>query len=171
MIGGDPISVLLRSFQPADAEVCRQLYVDGLIGPALAENDTGVDIDDIQAAYMDHPGNHFWVAEHPDLHQVIGMVGLLIHEDGTAEIRRLRVHVDYRRRGVGSSLLETALKHCSDNGYLKVALDTYVDRDPAVQLFEKFRFKLSRTKSSAGRDLLYFYLDLYTGDRSSKNEA
>ena len=39
-----------------------RLYREGLLGGKLAENDTGLDIDDIESAYM-KPGNHFWVAE------------------------------------------------------------------------------------------------------------
>src|SRR6266550_6315696 len=53
-----PIEV--RSFKPADLPACRKLYVEGLLGGKLAENDTGLDIDDIDAAYMRTPGNHFW---------------------------------------------------------------------------------------------------------------
>ena len=56
-----PINV--RSYQSADAPACRKLYVEGLLGGKLADNDTGLDIDDIENAYMRPPGNHFWVAE------------------------------------------------------------------------------------------------------------
>ena len=43
---------------------CRTLYSDGLLsGRTVAENDTGLDIDDIESVYMNQPGNHFWVAQ------------------------------------------------------------------------------------------------------------
>jgi 2-keto-4-pentenoate hydratase len=35
----------------------------GCGGGKLAENDTGLDIDDIESAYMRAEGNHFWIAE------------------------------------------------------------------------------------------------------------
>jgi hypothetical protein len=45
-----------------------------------------------------------------------------------------------------------------------------MEREPAIKLFEKFRFRHSRTRNVAGRDLLYFYLDLYVSDRVNRRE-
>lgn len=154
-------SFVIRSFTPADDAACRDLYEQGRIGGQLAENDTGLDIDDITAAYMKPPGNHFWVAEADG--RVVGMIGLM-HSDGTGEIRRLRVAQSHRRRGIGSALLETALEFCREQNYLKVALDTYVEREPTVKLFEKFHFRHNRSREYAGKELMYFYLDLYSGE-------
>src|ERR1043166_958602 len=100
-----PISANIRSFAPRDAAVCKSLYIEGLVGGKIAENDTGIDIEDIQGAYMSSPGGHFWVAEN-QAGEVVGMIGVQHHEDGEAEIRRLRVRVDHRRRGIGTALLE-----------------------------------------------------------------
>jgi len=163
----EPSSPQIRAFCPADAPVCRKLYVEGLVGGKLAENDTGSDIDNIDAAYMKTEGNHFWVACNPE-GQIIGMIGVQHHDPGMAEIRRLRVHTDYRRRGIGTALMEKAVRYCQDRGYLKITLDTYMEREPALKLFEKFRFKHSRTRNVNGKELLYFYLDLYTSDKARK---
>jgi ribosomal protein S18 acetylase RimI-like enzyme len=153
---------LIRSFRREDLPACTQLYRDGLLGGKIAENDTGLDIDDIESAYLNCPGSHFWVAEAPgDPSEIIGMVGVQQHEPSVGEIRRLRVRQDLRRRGIGSALMETALKFCQDQGYLKIALDTFMEREPAVKLFEKFHFRHSRTRNVAGKDVMHFYLDLY----------
>jgi ribosomal protein S18 acetylase RimI-like enzyme len=152
--------VTLRSFRREDADACRKLYHEGLLGGQLAENDTGLDIDDIESAYMSSPQNHFWVATLPD-GQVVGMIGVQVHEEQVGEIRRLRVREDMRRRGIGSRLMETAVKFCADQHVLKVTLDTFVDRDPAIKLFNKFHFRHDRTKKVGEKDLLYFYLDIY----------
>jgi ribosomal protein S18 acetylase RimI-like enzyme len=156
------LPVKIRSFTPADQAACNWLYHEGLISGGLSENDTGVDLDDIQAAYM-RPGSHFWVAEAPN-GDIAGMVGLQHHEEDTAEVRRLRVAGNYRRRGIGSALVETALRFCEDHNYLKVTLDTFMEREPAIKLFEKFRFRHFRTRNLAGKDLMYFLLDLYAGE-------
>lgn len=159
-------SFRIRPFMAQDLPACGQLYVEGLIGGKLAENDTGLDIDDIEQAYMHTPGNHFWVAEtlaeaDGKTGQVVGMIGVQHHEEGTGEIRRLRVRQDMRRKGIGSALVEQALKFCQENNYLKITLDTFWEREPAIKLFEKFRFKHSRSRTVAGKELMYFYLDLY----------
>src|SRR5687767_3972088 len=86
------LPVTIRSFRPCDQAACRKLYVEGLIGGRIADNDTGMDIDDIESAYMRQPGNHFWVAETPE-GEVVGMIGVQHHDDdpGVGEVRRLRV--------------------------------------------------------------------------------
>jgi ribosomal protein S18 acetylase RimI-like enzyme len=161
------IPVTIRSYTPADEQACRALYRDGLLGGQLAENDTGLDIDDIESAYMKTDGNHFWVSEAKD-GRVVGMIGVQHHEQGVGEIRRLRVASDVRRRGIGTKLVEVAVKFCADQQYLKITLDTFVDREPAIKLFEKFRFRHDRTRNVAGKDLLYFYLDIYGREKQEK---
>jgi len=170
------LPVLVRSFRSEDLPACRKLYVEGLLGGRLAENDTGLDIDDIDSAYMKTPGNHFWVTETTEqadgaAGQVVGMIGVQHHEAGVGEIRRLRVRSDVRRRGVGSHLIETALRYCQEHGYLKITLDTFMDREPAIKLFEKFRFRHSRTRNISGKDLMYFYLDLYSQDERPREQS
>jgi ribosomal protein S18 acetylase RimI-like enzyme len=157
----------IRSFRRGDMPACAQLYRDGLLGGKIAENDTGLDIDDIDQAYMSKPGSHFWVAElQQSAPEIVGMIGVQQHEDNVGEIRRLRVRMDQRRRGIGSGLIETALKFCQENGYLKIALDTFMEREPAIKLFEKFHFRHSRTRSLNDKEIMHFYLDLYQRDEN-----
>lgn len=158
----------IRSFRPEDQEACQRLYIDGLAGGKLAENDTGLDIDDIQGAYMCH-GNHFWVAI-SSAGEIVGMIGVQQHDEGVGEIRRLRVSTAHRRKGIGSKLMESALKFCNDHNYLKITLDTFMDREPAIRLFEKFHFRHSRTRELHGKELLYFYLDIYGGEKPVQNQ-
>ena len=155
----------IRSFRESDLPDCRKLYVEGLLAGKLAENDTGFDIDDIVTAYM-RPGSHFWIAQTPN-GEVIGMIGVQHHGDGVGEIRRLRVAQSHRRRGIGSALVEAAVRFCHENQYLKLTLDTFIEREPAIKLFEKFRFHHARTKQVGEKELLYFYLDLYQGEKKS----
>src|SRR2546423_968372 len=166
---GEP-ELTVRSFCSDDLPACKRLYVEGLLGGKLAENDSGLDIEDIESAYMKTPGNHLWVAEIVPVSdgkpgEIVGMIGVQHHESGVGEIRRLRVQADLRRRGIGTKLVEAALKFCHDQGYLKITLDTFIEREPAVKLFEKFRFRHSKTRVVSGKELLYFYLDLYSQDQ------
>jgi ribosomal protein S18 acetylase RimI-like enzyme len=169
MADGD-VPVKIRSFQPSDQTACNRLNVDGLISGIVAANDTCVDLDNINGVYM-KAGNHFWVAEMPD-GTVVGMIGVQHHGDGVGEIRRLRVDPNLRRRGIGSALVEAALRFCGERNYLKVTLDTFMEHEPAVRLFEKFRFRHFRTRRVGGKDLMYFLLDLYAGNGgANKSDA
>lgn len=156
------IPATVRSFEPNDQAACRTLYEEGLLGGCIAENDTGYDMDHIYDVYMKCPGSHFWVGQTAS-GQIVGMIGVQHYDDGNGQIRRLRVRSDYQRRGIGTALLETAVRFCQEKHYLKVTLDTFVERDAAVSLFEKFRFRLDRTRSIGRKELAYFYLDLYAG--------
>jgi len=151
----------IRDFQPGDQCACLSLYRQGLTGGKISENDTASDLDNIAAEYM-KGGNHFWVAQEGDT--IVGMIGVQHHDEGTGEIRRLRVHPDFRRRGIGTALVETAIRFCREQNYLKVTLDTFMERDPAIRLFEQFKFRHYRTKTFGEKDLVYFYLDLYAED-------
>jgi len=161
------LPVAIRSYCAADRASCKALYKDGLIGGKIASNDTGLDIDDIEKAYLSSPENHFWVAQLPG-GEIVGTIGVQQAEPGVGEIRRLRVRPDSRRRGVGTALMETAIKFCRENQFLKITLDTFMEREPAMHLFEKFHFKHSRTRKVGEKELLYFYLDLYQSERSQR---
>ncbi len=60
--------------------------------------------------------------------------------------------------------METAVKFCREHQFLKITLDTFIEREPAVRLFQKFHFRHDHTRHVRDRDLLYFYLDLYAED-------
>lgn len=152
----------IRSFRPADLPACQKLYVEGLLGGTLAENDTGLDIDDIDSAYLGTEGNHFWVAEAPNA-QIIGMIGVQHHEQNVGQIRRLRVDQNYRRRGIGKALLDAAITFCRENQYLKVSLESFAERSAVFELFEKMGFRHGDTRHVAGKEMIYFYFDLYAG--------
>jgi ribosomal protein S18 acetylase RimI-like enzyme len=166
----EEIPIHVRSFGKEDLPACRKLYLQGLLGGKLAENDSGLDIDDIERAYMAKPGNCFFVAETIPVSdgkrgEIVGMIGVQQFMPGKGEIRRLRVREDVRRRGIGTRLVEQALKFCHEHGYLKIELDTFMEREPAIKLFEKFHFRHDKTRNVAGKELMYFYLDLYSSDR------
>jgi ribosomal protein S18 acetylase RimI-like enzyme len=164
MSGQADIAFRIRSYRAGDHAACKRLFLDGLIGGKIAENDVGADIDQIEKSYL-NAGGHFWVAELTDpVHngEVVGMIGLQQREKSSAEIRRLRVDEKYRRRGIGSALMDAALHHCQEHGHLRIILDTFMEREPAVRLFEKFRFRHVRNRRVGEKDLLYFYRDLYS---------
>jgi putative acetyltransferase len=143
-----------------DHPALRELFHESLLEGLIGDNDTGADIDNLDEAYFADDGDSaFWVAQFED--RVIGMIGVQKVADNSAEVRRLRVRGTYRRRGVGTLLMERALSFCQHKGYLKVVLDVRIERGPAIALFQKFGFKHGRTRDIGGRKLLDFYIDLY----------
>jgi ribosomal protein S18 acetylase RimI-like enzyme len=165
----DPLEAKLqvRTFQASDQAVVSRLYTEGLLAGQIAPNDTGADIENIHEAYFEDDESHFWVAEVDST--IVGMIGVAREREHTAEIRRLRVDPQFQHLAIGEKLVETALAHCKHHGYLKVVLDTRFDPDAVLDLFDRFGFQHTRTKSTGSKDLLEFYLDLYR-DPKKKDE-
>lgn len=158
--------VEIVSAENQDHAAILALFRKGLIEGHVRENDTGADVENLRDAYFaDDRESGFWVARHQG--EVIGMIGVQKTSDNTAEVRRLRVHEQYRRMGVGTRLMERALAFCQEKGYLKVILDVRIERAPAIALFEKFGFSLARTRELDGRKMLDFYVDLYRDPNSN----
>lgn len=156
----------IRSADPdADCRSINTLYELGRLAGQTAENDSAADIDNLVAAYFsDEDGSHFWMADllrDPQTPTPVGMVGVQRNGADSAEIRRLRVHPEHRQRGIGTRLMETALSFCQRRGYLKIVLDTRIERVEAIRLFEQFGFQLNRTRDVLGKPIHDFYLDLY----------
>jgi ribosomal protein S18 acetylase RimI-like enzyme len=152
--------VQVRLANEPDHPSLRELFEESVLEGLIGDNDTGADIDNLREGYFSDEGaSGFWVAEHSAV--VIGMVGVQRTSIDAAEVRRLRVRGTFRRRGVGTVLMEKALTFCRHHGYLKVSLDVRIERGPAIALFTKFGFALARTREIDGRKLLDFYLDLY----------
>lgn len=153
-------AISVRSFEDGHHADVARLYTDGLLSGQIAANDTGADIDNIRAAYFDQDRNHFWVAEIDG--KVVGMIGVADDDDHIAEIRRLRVEPTLQQNtDIAYQLVQTALHHCKQHGYLKIRLDTRFDPETAVDVFDRFGFQHTRTRAVQGKDLLEFYLDLY----------
>ena len=133
--------------------------------------DVPADLEHFSGTYIGSIHNRFWVAvasqktttSAPREH-VIGMVGVVATKTDVAEMRRLRVTKSFRRQGIAAHLLQAALAHCRDQGFLKVLLDARLEQTAAVQLFEREGFQFSRNRETAGVHIREFYLDLYGSD-------
>lgn len=161
----------VRTFVDTDQAEVLRLYNNGLLAGQIAPNDTGADLDHVAEAYFDQPRHHFWVAHLA--HQVVGMIGVGSDEEHTAEVRRLRVDPGHQQGPVAERLLEAALNHCKDSGYLKIRLDTRYEKTAALGHFDRMGFQHTRTRTAPGKEVLEFYLDLYRQheDQSDANSS
>jgi ribosomal protein S18 acetylase RimI-like enzyme len=140
------------------------LFNESVLEGQVRDNDTGADVENLTEGYFSDDGaSAFWVADFDD--EVIGMIGVQRTRANTAELRRIRVKRDYRRLGIGTRLMETAVDFCREQGYLKVVLDVRIERGPAIAMLEKFGFTHVRTREIGDRKTLEFYLDLYSEPR------
>ena len=59
------------------------------------------------------------------------------------------LHKDYRRQGLGTSLLDTTLDAAKVFGVERVELEVYLSNVPAIRLYEKFGFQHEGVKKKA----------------------
>jgi GNAT superfamily N-acetyltransferase len=78
------------------------------------------DLDHIDQVYLSRSGG-FWLAWYGNI--PIGHVGA---QDlgGVIELRRMYVKAEYRRRGVGTQLVQTLIRHCTAKGVRAIELWT-----------------------------------------------
>jgi len=144
-------SINLRLFQPSDQEPVKRLILNGLVEHWGFEDPTkNPDLDNIKKSYKN---STFLIAQNGD--QIIGCGALVPRDEGTAEIVRMSVQKDYRRRGVGTSILASLVDAARENGYLRVILETTSSWTNVISFYLNFGFKI--THSQAG-DTYFEYL-------------
>ena len=119
----------------------------------LALQDAGVhpgsglwdeDLYKIRDVYFKNKGE-FLVAEIDG--EIIGMGALLRKNDEIAEIKKMRMHPKFQRKGIGKLLLDSLEKKAGGHGYKKLVLGTTVNQVAAQKLYIKNGYKeTGRTK-------------------------
>lgn len=95
------------------------------------------DLNDINSHYQ-NLGEAFFVASANG--KVIGTVGIKQEDERTAMLRRLFVDPTYRRKQVGTLLIDRAIQFCREVGYSEVMFKTTSTMQSAVQLCQKKGF-------------------------------
>jgi len=80
-----------------------------------------------------------WVAERDQV--VVGIMVVWLIED-EAHIATIATHPDYRRQGVARQLLATALQDAQQRGVLSATLEVREHNQPAIDLYQQFRFQV-----------------------------
>jgi ribosomal protein S18 acetylase RimI-like enzyme len=160
--------MVIRSATNDDVNVLRELFERSRIEGQTRENDTGADLDYLMSGYFECKDSGFWVAQYEEW--IVGMIGVQRISENSAEIRRLRVRDSFRRKGIGTKLMQHAISFCREKHFLKVVLDVRIERVSAISMFHTFGFLHGRERNLNGRKLRDFYLDLYSDSLETRND-
>lgn len=72
--------------------------------------------------------------------KIVGTVGLKKLDDDTVELKALYLHKEYRGRGWGRKLIDTAIKESGRLGFKTIVLDSMSIYKDALRLYEKTGF-------------------------------
>lgn len=134
---------------------------------------------DIEANYLENPDNGFWVAEADVKGQskVVGMVAVIRRRgeeegekfddwnggvmqgesefaqdagDGSyGEMSHAIVKFPWRRKNLGSQLMQKALDFCKERGYTCLVVDVSSPQTAAITLYQKLGFVQTASHSNA----------------------
>ena len=79
-----------------------------------------------------------YVAENNE--NVVGYINLLVVDD-VAEIINISVLNDFRKKGVGTKLIDFSIKYLIENKFSGVMLEVNEENLPAISLYDKMGFK------------------------------
>jgi ribosomal protein S18 acetylase RimI-like enzyme len=125
--------VHIRPFAPTDQTAARALILEGLrehwgwLDPSL-----NPDLDDIDTNYIT-PGHVFFVAKSG---QALAGTGALKIDGDSGQIVRLSVRPQWRRRGVGRTLVIALLEAARARGLVRVWIETNDDWRDAIGLYQ-----------------------------------
>lgn len=145
----------IRPYEPSDADAVWELHNLALQGTGahLGNGPWDDDLRNILAVYQQAGGAFF-----------VGVVGGRIAAMGAvkrvdadrAEIKRMRVHPDFQRRGLGRAMLQALENEAARLGYRIFQLDTTVLQTAARALYETDGYRVIRRGKLAGLDTLWY---------------
>lgn len=145
----------IRRYRLADAEAVWHLHILGLehAGAYSGSGPWDEDLRDIERAYL-NGGGEFLVVTHRGW--MVGMGALRGTSGDQAEIKRMRVHPDFQRRGLGQAIYDRLEETARQLGYRALRLDTTVQQEAAQALYRKNGFVEVGRTVLGGFDCLLF---------------
>ena len=135
----DDVTVMtIRPFVPEDQAAARQLILEGL-GEHFGFIDESLnpDVDDICASYL-APGHVFLVVVSGAT--LVGTGALVFLDQHTAQIVRVSVSKNYRRRGIGRAIVAALVAAARSHGIKRLEVETNKDWENAIGLYLCFGF-------------------------------
>ena len=152
---GAPGTLELRRYRDEDAVAVRALHDLALMatGAHLGRGPWDEDLDDIAATYL-YTGGEFLLGF---VDGRLVAIGALRHASATdAEIKRMRVHPRFQRRGFAHALLAQLEDHARQRGYRRLRFDTTLLQIAAQRFFEREDYREVGRGQVAGVALIYY---------------
>ncbi|MFW9995954.1 MAG: GNAT family N-acetyltransferase [Candidatus Odinarchaeota archaeon] len=157
----------LREYQPSDIkgiiilhdefmrEYFSEFYTDK---HRITQDKPGQQVSELEDTHNSYiqEGGKFWVIESKG--KIIGLVGIRIVDENTAELINMRVKKDYRGQGLGKKLLAKAEKYCRNTGRQKIILHTAKRLVIARKMYESYGFKLNNEQVVSGNFTVLSYI-------------
>lgn len=150
-------SIEFRRFRPQDSYAVRDLHVVALrsTGAFVETNNTREwdgDLDDIEAVYL-RTGGEFLVGVIDGV--IVAMGAVRLSEDGSATLKRMRVHPSHQGRGFGRELLRRLEAAAREKRVTRITLDTLPVQGRAIALYESSGYMETHRAVRDGIELVF----------------
>lgn len=151
-MGTQSSEIAILPFQPENQSAVKALILAGL------EEHWGVldltknpDLDEIALTYAQATFLVAW-----QNNEIIGTGALVPRSTGTAEIVRMSVAAEWRRKGVGRLVLQKLSKQAKLNGHRRLVLETTETWSEVIEFYQQFGFQITHHQDGD----VYFSLEI-----------
>ena len=117
------------------------------------------DLNDIESSYLSGNG-FFGVVVNIETERIVGCFGLFPTNENICELRKMYLLKEMRGRGLGKTILDTAIDIAKEKHYKKVTLETISALKTAIFLYKRYGFKETKPKEVSTRVDQAFELDI-----------
>ncbi|MGO9754583.1 MAG: GNAT family N-acetyltransferase [Solirubrobacteraceae bacterium] len=152
---GAPGRLELRRYRDDDVRAVRELHDLALTaaGVHLGRGPWDEDLDDISGTYLDTGGDFLLGSVDGRL----AAIGALLHVSQTdAEIKRMRVHPRFQRRGFARAVLAQLEAYAREHEYRRLRLSTTLLQITAQRLFAREGYHEVGRGQVAGVPMIYY---------------
>ena len=148
----DAQQISIKPFESEDQDAVQSLILAGLaehwgeIDPTL-----NLDLNDIGASYNDATFLVAWLDG-----RIIGSGALIPRSDQVAEIVRMSVAPELRRRGIGGKILERLCREAKELGFQRIVLETTSTWSDIVGFYKRFGFRVTHHQEGHFGGDVYF---------------
>jgi ribosomal protein S18 acetylase RimI-like enzyme len=151
----------IRRYESSDHAAVWNLHNIALdaVGTNAGDGPWDDDLRQIEAVYLQNGGD-FLVGICAG--RLVAMGALKRTNADRAEIKRMRVHPDYQRRGFGQAILTALEKRAAELGYKVLHLDTTIQQTAAQGLYQKNGYVVVREGKIGRFDCVFYEKKLET---------
>ena len=74
----------------------------------------------------------------------VGFLAAVISADGQARVLMFAVSVGFRRRGIGSLMMDAFAQTCGMRGMKRIELEVRISNDEAIRFYKRYGFEISQ---------------------------
>jgi len=145
-------NLIFRRYEDKDKEEVKKLHVLAL-GNIYKSGPWEEDLDNIEKVYLANNGEYLVVENDK---QIIAMGAFRRIGEKRAEIKRMRVHPNYWRRGIGQRILSKLELLAKEKGYQCIQLDTTIQQEPTQMLYLKNNYREIKRENKGPFDCIFY---------------